>query len=276
MNLLFFTLISAALCTEPSGNEAQTAVETQSPTTQTDSPTTLQPFDERLAEAKKQYFAGGHEAALAILQDLHERLEAGEQAGPALAEEVLLYLGEIEFKLGHHKQAWLIFEQLLQVNPNVSMSPYHHPTEVIAWFELVRRKVQQGQTQAGSDIELPMDPAPTWVYTPFGVPQFRNGQRGKGITYATLQGASMAASIGMYVHLKTLAADPDLSADELRTIKWQRFGVQWPITTLFYALWVHSAVQGRGAWRAAQQPGVTAGLTSSPASGTSIALTVTF
>jgi tetratricopeptide (TPR) repeat protein len=276
MNLLFVILVNTVLCAEPVSAETDTAPAMQEANGELVATSSSPRFGEQLAQAKKQYFAGKHEQALALLETLHESLKGGATPKPALAEEALIYLGEIQFKLGNHEEAWLIFEQILRNNPDVSMSPYHHPTEVIAWFELVRRKVLQGQPQVTSEVALPMDPPPTWVYSPFGLPQFRNGEKNKGITYATLQGATAVASIGMYAHLKTLSANPDLSPSELRRIRWQRFGVQWPITTVFYALWAHSAVMGRRTWRDAQQPGMTARLAIAPAHGTSVALTVRF
>lgn len=208
-------------------------------------------WEQRLAAAKEAYFQGGHDEALALLRELVSTAEAEGVAAP-LAQEAGLYLGEVLYKSGDQAAAWDVFHGLLTADPDLTISPYHHPTEVIAWFELVRRQVQQDLAAKDPDPPPPPPPigrTPLWVYLPLGLGDFMQGELGAGVGWGAAQLGAGALSIGMYrwIDAHNDANQPaGWDADRVNAL---RFRVQFPATFAFYALWAGGALDARARWR---------------------------
>ncbi len=209
-------------------------------------------FAEALSVAKALYFHGEHDEALRQFRALNERLSAGEPVPAAAADEARLYLGEILYKFGDQAAAWDVFHAALSRQPDLLMSPYHHPTEVIAWFELVRRQVLQeiaARQPALPPVVTPVRPgrAPATVLAPFGVPQLVNGDLGAALGWGGAQLVTAGASIALYRAVDKNNHRGGWPQEDVRRAQL----VQVPLSFAFYALWVGSSLEGRQAWRRA-------------------------
>lgn len=209
------------------------------------------PFTEVLAGAKQHWFEGRAELAREWLATLHGRVVHGEVVpGPEVAE-ALTWLGEVQYLDGDPDAARLTFLDLLQREPDAEISPYHHPTEVVNLFDLVRTEVRARNTPPPPPPPPPRPPAPVWVLAPFGIPQFGQGRTGAGFTSAGIQVALGAASIGTYAVLRNRWNDDDqpgipLDSPRERTVERWRYRAQWPATFAFYGAWA------LGSWEAAR------------------------
>ena len=113
------------------------------------------PFADVLAAAKQKWFLGYADEAREWFAALHGRLLAGESPSEADLAEALTWLGEIQYLDDDLEAARLTFRDLLRRAPDTPISPYHHPTEVVSLFELVRAEVRAERAPP-----LP-DPEPT-------------------------------------------------------------------------------------------------------------------
>lgn len=218
------------------------------------------PFPEVLAAAKQAWFLGRAEEAREAFAALHGRILGGEDAALADVAEALTWLGEIQYLDDDLDAARLTFRDLLRRAPDTPISPYHHPTEVVNLFELVRAEVK-AERAPPPEPEPPTGPPPTplWVWAPLGVPQLVQGRPGAGALFGGLQLALGATSVASFVHLSHLNRDdqpgiPPGGAEE-RALQTWRYAVQWPSTALFYGAWlVGSREAARHHRRAAPVP----------------------
>ncbi len=228
-------------------------------------------FSGTLERAKMVYSEGGHTEAVELLTRLTERIEAGEEVHADDVAATYIYLGEIQYKTGDTSMAWDSFKTLLERDPTRQISPYYHPTDVIGWFEMVRRQVMQ---EAGPTVPPPpetIERMPAWGYAPFGIPQFRQGRPGRAAFYGTSQAVLGGASIGSWLYLEGLnQGDPETQTEEEfnAMINTRRLFVQWPATFGFYAAWLASHLEARERWSAEQGPDLKVGLMPSPEGAT--------
>jgi hypothetical protein len=208
------------------------------------------PFEEVLRASKQLWFEGRTEVAREWFSLLHGRVLAGEDVAPDDVAEALTWLGEVQYQDGDPDAAHLTFLSLLRRDPSRTISPYHHPTEVVNLFELVRAEVQAERQPPPPAPVPPRPPAPAWVLAPLGVPQLAQGRVGAAVASGGVQLALGATSIAASVHLgringKEQPGIPFGSPRELTVQRW-RYGVQWPATLLFYGSWA------AGSWEAAR------------------------
>lgn len=224
-----------------------------------------------LERGKRLYFDGKAVEAHDALRGLQVRLLLGERVDKELAAEAMIWLGEIQFRLGRSDDARDAFRWLLRLDPGWPISPYAHPMEVIGEFELVRREVQEELD--GRDPTLPVvtiPPTPPWVWAPLGIPQFAQRRVGAGVAWGGLQLGLGAASIGMIAHLRFINDGPtrgDASPHPLgwdskqveREVQKRRYLIQWPLTFAFYGAWLGSSVDARRHWKRSHAPHVGVG-----------------
>lgn len=208
------------------------------------------PFPEALDDAKRQWFEGRAATAREAFAELHARLLAGEEVSPGDAAEALTWLGEIQYLDGEPDAARLTFLDLLRRDPTSAISPYHHPTEVVNLFELVRAEVKAGLVPPPPPPLRP-PPAPAWVLAPFGLPQLSQRRPAVGVLSAAAQVGLGAASVVTFVHLGSGPNTHDqpgipFGSDRERTVQTWRYAVQWPATLGFYGAWI------LGSWEAAR------------------------
>lgn len=237
----------------------------ETPTAPPEAPVEIPPeaavatFAEDLDAAKRLYFEGGHEEALARLRTLRIRLESGEVVPVDQYVDTFVYQGELEFQLGDRTASWATFEALLQVVPSAGISPLEHPIDVVRWFELVREKVEQDRAALPDPpVIRPPPPPPVWAYAPIGIPQFLMDRPSRGAAYLTLQTGFAAVSVWSYVRLSRINGTnhpPQWEEDEVaRRVNVERWAIQWPATFGFYATWAVSVVDARRAWRLDHTP----------------------
>ena len=199
-----------------------------------------------LEAAKSQYFAGGHSLALASLTQLIDRLNADSTADLTILVEAEVYRAEIQYVTQDRAASWASFVRVLDRMPDYQINTFLHPAEVVDWFELVRRETSSGLPTVSPPVPQPLR-APVWVYAPVGIPQFGQKQTGAGIAFASTQVATMTASIGLHLHMRSWRrriADNGTDTD-FRQFNQIRYGVQLPVTVAFYALYAASVLSGR-------------------------------
>lgn len=210
-------------------------------------------FADLLDQGKQLYFDGRPVEAQEILLGLERRLLLGEDVALALRAEALIWLGEIQYRLGRHTEAREAFRWLLQQDPEWPISPYAHPMEVIGEFELVRRQVlDEMEQQRGPVVDPVVAPsAPLWTWAPLGIPQVAQKRAGAAALFGGIQLGLGAASIGYATHLRRMNVDPaghprGWTEEEIGTrIDRGRYLVQWPLTFAFYGTWLASSVEAR-------------------------------
>ncbi len=208
-----------------------------------------------LAAARDAYLVGDHDEALKLLSRVVAMADAGGEVPPEVLAEALAYQGELAFLDGHRAAAEAAFRRALQVQPDLRLSPYEHPLDVIGSFELVRASVRAELSTRPVRVE----PMPPWGFAPFGVPQFKSGHRGRGVAYATLQSTFLAASIGSFIYIHgqvQRSEDPSLTIDD-RMAAYDRHllvrnAVSIPTTLAFYGTWAASTLDAGIAWRRGQ------------------------
>ncbi len=233
------------------------AAEAQSPTT-ADAPAEGS-FAAELDEAKALYFQGDLDQSLLVFQSLQLRYAQAPDVMPFdEAVEALTYLGEILVKRGDDDEASRVFRTILEEDLEVRISPYHHPADVVFVFNRVREQI--AAERAAEVPEEPVTPpAPASSYLPLGIPQFARGRLGPGVLYGGGQALLGSIAVGTYLHLRVVnrptVGHPLGWTDEqvVRRTQSRRYGVQWPATIGFYALWIASAAEARGAWRRTHQ-----------------------
>lgn len=220
-------------------------------------------FGEVAANAKRLYIEGAHLDALNLFQALYVRLLNGEEPPWDIAADTLIFYGEVQYQLGEQDVAAQIFRWLLERDPTYPISPYHHPLEVVGWFETVRRTVLEELASRPPEVEPPppteVPPAlPFTGYLPFGIPQFAQRRPVAGVVFGALQVGFGAGSMIKYAQLNRVNYIPEKG--ELHPLGWtedeipdrvdrQRLLLQIPLVLAFYGSWLGSHVEARSAWR---------------------------
>ncbi len=214
---------------------------------------------EMVADAKQLYVGGGHTEAVEILIEVRRRVMLGDAVEPEVALEALAYLGEIYYILGQFDQARVTFREMLELDPDYTLSPLEHPIAIVGAVQQLRSQLSppedvapSGPAAARSGPRLPW-----WGYAPFGVPQLAQQRPARGVAYATLQTGFAISSVAFMAHLRSVngtvgepiphSAD---SYDELYgQIQVERFVGQWSTNAAFYLTWLASHLDGRHTWR---------------------------
>jgi hypothetical protein len=212
-------------------------------------------FAAELDDAKALYFQGDLDQSLLAFRALQLRQAQAPDVVPFdEAVEALTYLGEILVKRGDDDEAGRVFRTILERDLDVRISPYHHPADVVFVFNRVREQI--AAERAAEIPERPViPPAPATTYLPLGLPQLAQGRAGPGVWFGGGQVVLGGLAVGTYLHLRVVnrpAETHPLGWTEeqiVRRTQTRRYGVQWPATIGFYALWMASSVEARGAWR---------------------------
>jgi hypothetical protein len=185
-----------------------------------------------------------------LLRGLQARVEAGEDPAWDLVVDALTYYGEIEYEAGDHDGASATFRVLLERDVETPISPYHHPLEVVSWFEVVRNLVRAERALVEVPPPAPFDPppAPLWTFAPFGIPQLAQGRTAAGAVYGGLQAGFGIASLALFGGLAFVKDDPVQNGEPWtpgqvrQQVQLRRYLLQWPVTIGFYATWGISAI----------------------------------
>jgi len=200
-------------------------------------------FERQLASAKASYFSGDIVEAASLLQDLWDRMREGEEPGAELRREALSYLSEIRYRQDALDVAEAVLRWLLEHDPAATMSPFHHPAEVVQFFEKVQAKYEMEQQQRRIDAQR--GPPPLWTFLPLGYPQARQGRTGAALAFGGLQIAFGATNLALRQHLKAIDTETvpaGVTVEELeQRVRLLTHGIQWPSAVLFYGTWVLSA-----------------------------------
>lgn len=211
-------------------------------------------FHDALTSAKQALYDGEHTVARVRLEALVARLDAGERPADGLGDEALVFLGDLSLLLGDKEAAREAFRRVLLADPDHVINPYDHGEDVRALFALVREEVRR-------EIALrPPPPPPEPVegpgrlplagYLPLGIPQAQQRRPGAAWAWGLAQGALAGGSVATFVFLDRANRVPeDLSVEKRGRIDRVRFGVQFPLTLGFYALWGGSVLDARRHWR---------------------------
>lgn len=236
---------------DPGGDAPVAPAEEPPPPEPTAAAEAVGSFETVLREAKQRYFQGDVAGARDLLGGLQARVEAGEDPPWDLVVDALTYYGEIAYEAGDREQASAAFRLLLERDLQTPISPYHHPLEVVSWFEVVRNLVRSEHELANvvpPPVPFEPPPAPIWTFAPFGIPQLAQGRTATGAVYGGLQAGFGIASLALFGGLRYLNDDPEKSGRDWRPgqvpqqVQLRRYLLQWPVTIGFYATWGVSAI----------------------------------
>ena len=206
-----------------------------------------QGFRAQLDRAKARYFSSDMIGAASLLEDLWDRMRHGEDPGTEARRETMTFLCEIRYRQSALEVAESTVRWLLKVEPDATISPFHHPREVVSFFDTIRRQVELERQE--ELLKPTRRPPPVWTFLPLGIPQARQGRTGAAVVYGGLQVAFGATALATRVHAKRIAnvelSETRFTDEQLdRRIPIVTYGVVWPTTLLFYSTWGLSVLDG--------------------------------
>ena len=204
---------------------------------------------EALEYARKLYVSGCHVEALQLFRVLDTRYADAPASGTHL--KALSFLGEVQYKLGDREASMATFQRILRLEPDYQISVLDHDPGAVSLFNLA--KVVAAQEQPKPVSTAPTKGLPATMYLPLGVPQFNKGRPVLGAVYSTLQIASAATSIGVFIYMNKRWTAPFRKRDATQA-NMLRFGVQWPAPLLFWGTYLASHFQARNQWRRDHSP----------------------
>lgn len=238
-------------------------------------------FTESLELAKKRYFQGRQQEALALLLDLQLQVITDTSGAIAIEEasEAMVFAGEIQFMTGNVLKARDAWRWVLERDVDFpALSPFSHPPEVGNEFEAVRRVILE---EIALRPEPVIPPTPAWSVLPLGIPQFVDGRPVRGLLYGGVQVGLGVTSVAMLFGLRDINVSDDphprgwTDAEMQQRVNTMRYAVQWPATLGFYAAWGTSWFDARNRWQQTHTP-VQVGWTPAPHSPARFALTGRF
>ncbi len=234
-------------------------------------------------QARRTFEYGDYAQASKMLSSL---LEAGRFETLQARAEAYRLLGLSLFYQGKKGDAYSAFLEYLYINPDAELDPFYVPPAAVQFFDEVKKEAEprlapiRAQKRAEAEAQkraaaeeaerrrqrelederrrlLALQPSVErrvvqhefWVtMMPFGIGQLQNGDKTLGITLATGQLISGAASAGSALLIEQLrdnatgkfddrgpGATPYKSAERLNVVKWAGAAV-------FFALWAGGAI----------------------------------
>lgn len=203
--------------------------------------------------ARRAYLLGDVDGAREGFLELVTRAGARGDVPDALLAEAYVFLGEIAWLAGQEAAADDAFRLALDLVPDLRLSSYEHPMEIIGAFELVRSARLRRPPEPPP---LPPRPMPWWGYAPFGVPQFGQARPARGATYATLQVLAAGSSVAAWVWIDRLQVPRDgggldlsLQQQRARRARIVRDAMSIPSAVAFYGVWAASIGDSAISWR---------------------------
>jgi len=238
---------------------------------------------EAMNRARATFEYGDYAQASKLLSAL---LEAGRFESLHARAEAYRMLGLSLFFQGRKGEAYKAFLEYLYIEPDAELDPFFVPPAAVSFFDQVKREAEprlaplreQKQVELEAQRRLAAEEAERrrqreleaerkrlqeispsverrvvqhefWVaLMPFGIGQLQNGDRQLGITLATAQVISGAASAGSALLIETLRSEPSGTFDNSGggatqyQIAQRLNVVKWVGAALFYALWVGGAI----------------------------------
>ena len=204
----------------------------------------------RLDYSRDAYISGCHQQALVLFNELTSEWPGVEGSKTHL--KALSFLGEVKYKLGDREGSLLTFQGILEREPNYQISVLDHDPEAVSLFELAKalheKTPPQPVTPPAPIVPKTPPKLPVYGYLPFGVPQFRQKKPGLGALHVGLQSTAAVASIGLHIYMTRKWSAPFRDA-EVKQANILRYGVQWPITLVFWGSYLASHLQARTHWK---------------------------
>ncbi len=167
---------------------------------------------EELAKANESFLDKNFDAAIgqfsALLYPTSRLADASEIA------EAHLHLGVCYFETKQRESAAREFEEALLLNSELRLDATLYSVEAVTFFEAKREEIERDAEAAAESAQrtrkqqaldralknlVVLEKRRYWVnLMPFGLGQFQNGQRSKGIAFFTSQAATAGASIGLW------------------------------------------------------------------------------
>lgn len=203
-----------------------------------------------LEHAREVYISGCPQRALLLFQDLTDNW-SGEKADRNQLK-ALAFLAEVKYKLGDREGSLLTFQRILAINPGYQISVLDHDPEAVSLFKLAQALRENEPPPPAPppkpDVSSKPLKLPAYGYLPFGTPQFKQRKPGLGALHATLQTTTAVASIGLHIHMARKWSAP-FRATDVKQANVLRYGVQWPVTLVFWGSYLISHFQARKHWK---------------------------
>jgi hypothetical protein len=234
---------------------------------------------EAMNRARVTFEYGDYPQAAKLLSAL---VDSGHFESATLRAEAYRLLGLAQFYQGHKGDAYSAFLEYLYLDPFAELDPFYVPPAAVSFFDQVKKEAEprlapiRAQKKAQEDARQKAlseeaerrrqreleeerkrlaDLAPSvekhvvqhefWVSVlPFGVGQMQNGDRTLGITLATAELITGAASAGSALLIEELRdnASGKFTNQSYKTAQTLDV-VKWVGGALFYALWAGGAIQ---------------------------------
>ncbi len=170
---------------------------------------------EDLERARQSFRAGDFPAAQPLLSFLLYPTPQLARSDDLLEAHVLL--GACGFESGDRTMARREFEQALYLSPELTLEPLLFSEGAIRFFEDTKAALEERQRRNAEKRALAeererlrryreslivYEVRPFYVnFVPFGAGQFQNGNRTRGLLFATSQAVTFAASAGIWLYL---------------------------------------------------------------------------
>lgn len=158
----------------------------------------------RLETGLRAFEQGGYLAAVEQLSGLLYPLKLTDKREIVTAKATL---GMAYYVLGRRAEAGQEFRAIFRMEPTWRPDPLKVPPELVAFIEKQRPAPPRPQVVQGIGETLPTQefkpPESKLVnLLPLGIPQFLNGDRTRGLLYASLQTTLLAVNVGSYWYLR--------------------------------------------------------------------------
>lgn len=163
---------------------------------------------QQLAEAVSAYEHGGYLEAAALLSRILYPLKLTE---PADIVKARVYLGLCYYVLGQKEDAEQEFRGVFKIDPTYKPDPFYIPEEIISFMEALRPPPPMPPKRLDIDgLGERIEEAPTSFrlavapanLLPLGIPQLRNGERGRGVALLVTQTLLLGVNVTSYILLE--------------------------------------------------------------------------
>lgn len=141
-----------------------------------------------LAEVETLYAAGDYQATARTVNEILVK-DAGLSKG--LRAKVYLMKARVELAFGRPIESRLWLEKAHRDDPELTLDPVKDPPALVSTWTAIQAAASSETSKTSSTAA---SPSRVVAFAPFGLPQARRGDIGKGLALATVQGALLGGA----------------------------------------------------------------------------------